>query len=118
MGGLSSKQEVSEGVKVLIDTTISSKKVVIISKSYCPYCVKAKNVISKYEIDPQQLEIMEIEKRPDGGEIQTYMRELTGASSVPRVFIDGKCIGGGDDTVRLEKDQELEKMLRSCGAIA
>ena len=26
------------------------------------------------------------------------MKQLTGASSVPRVFIGGSCIGGGDET--------------------
>lgn len=36
---------------------------------------------------------------------------------VPRVFINGKCIGGGDDTARLDKDNRLEPMLKSCGAI-
>ena len=29
---------------------------------------------------------------------QAYMKQLTGASSVPRVFIGGSCIGGGDET--------------------
>jgi len=121
MGGILShfnkEMEVTEGVKMLIDDTISSKKVVIISKSYCPYCVKAKKVINKYNINPSVLEIMEIENRPDCGVIQNYMKQLTGASSVPRVFINGKFIGGGDDTARLDREQALEKMLQECGAI-
>lgn len=59
-----------------------------------PYCTKAKSVLGKYSIDPLKLDVIELEKRPDCDEIQSYLREITGASSVPRVFVGGKCIGG------------------------
>jgi glutaredoxin len=32
----------------------------------------------------------------DGDGIQKYLGQITGASTVPRVFIGGKCIGGCD----------------------
>ena len=34
----------------------------------------------------------------DMGEIQDALLEVTGARSVPRVFINGKFYGGGDET--------------------
>ena len=30
---------------------------------------------------------------------------------VPRVFVDGQCIGGGSDTVKMYKTGTLEKIL-------
>lgn len=30
---------------------------------------------------------------------------------VPRVFVDGKCIGGGSDTQKLFKEGKLEQIL-------
>jgi hypothetical protein len=33
------------------------------------------------------------------------------------VFISGQCIGGGDDTERLDKDGDLEKQLKKVNAI-
>jgi glutaredoxin 3 len=42
---------------------------------------------------------------------------MTGADTVPRVFIGGECIGGGDDTEKLEKKGELEKKLKQVGAL-
>ena len=45
------------------------------------------------------------------------MRELTGGRSVPRVFIGGKFIGGGDETVAAHKAGKLDKMLRDARAI-
>ena len=63
------------------------------------------------------MEIIEIEKRPDCSEIQSYLREITGASSVPRVFIGGKCIGGGDDTEALDRAGQLKPLLEQNGAL-
>ena len=39
--------------------------------------------------------------------IQDYLKELTGARSVPRVFINGKFYGGGDETSAGAKNGDL-----------
>lgn len=74
-------------------------------------------VLQKNAVDRSKLEIIELEKRPDCSEIQAYLRELTGASSVPRVFIGGKCIGGGDDTEALSNTGQLRPLLEMHGAL-
>ena len=56
---------------------------------------------------------MELDKRDDGDAIQDIMQTMTGGRSVPRLFIDGNFIGGGDDTVRLQREGKLAAM---CGA--
>jgi len=120
MGGLLSTEPamVSEDVRIFVDNTIKQKRVVVFSKTYCPYARKAKSLLQQYAIDPAKLEIIEIEKRPDCSEIQSYMKEITGASTVPRVFIGGECIGGGDDTARLHESGKLLKLLEENGALA
>ena len=45
---------------------------------------------------------------------QNYMKKLVGQRSVPQVFIAGKHLGGGDDTVAAAKNGQLEKMLLNC----
>ena len=45
-----------------------------------------------------QIKLVELDTRDDGEAIQDALLELTGGRSVPRVFIDGQFIGGGDDT--------------------
>jgi hypothetical protein len=42
---------------------------------------------------------VQLDQRDDGDAIQAALGEITGGKSVPRVFIGGKFIGGGDDTV-------------------
>merc|ERR1711915_95423 len=103
--------------KELVPTLLKSKAVVVISKSYCPFCVKAKQVLAKYKIKPEAFEWLDIENRSDCAEIQDYCKQLTGARSVPRVFISGKCIGGGDETAAAHKNGKLQTMLEEAGAL-
>ncbi len=48
---------------------------------------------------------------PEGDAIQDVLLQLTGGRSVPRVFIKGKFIGGGDDTAALARNGGLAKLL-------
>jgi glutaredoxin 3 len=101
-----------------VDPIIAGNKVAVFSKTYCPYCVKAKNVLSKYEIN--SIKIVELDELDDNSQadaIQDYLNKITGARSVPRVFINGKCIGGGDDTARLDAENKLKELLKNAGAL-
>lgn len=102
-------------VKTMIDAKIGGKKVVVFSKSYCPYCAKAKKVLKNHygkDLNEADVEIIEIENNPDCDAIQDYLKTLTGGRSVPRVFINGKCIGGGDETQALEQSGKLSELLQ------
>lgn len=85
------------------------------SKTYCPYCKKAKRILSSHL--KSNMVVVELDERDDGSDLQAYLAELTGARSVPRVFIGGKCIGGGDDTEALDRSGQLIPMLESVGAL-
>ena len=61
---------------------IAEKKVFVVSKSYCPFCVKARKVLAKYKIAEEDIEIMEIENLPDCQDIQNEMQKITGGRSV------------------------------------
>jgi glutaredoxin 3 len=102
--------------KETVDQLINNNKVVIFSKTYCPYCTKAKKIIGKY-LSGAKVVIVELDQRPDGGALQDYLGQLTGARSVPRVFIGAQCIGGGDDTAMLDSSGKLEVMLKNVGAL-
>ncbi|UXI21994.1 hypothetical protein NH340_JMT07937 [Sarcoptes scabiei] len=93
--------EINERVKDFVDKKIASRKVVIFSKTTCPFCINAKKIFEEYQIDSNEIESIEIENDPDCSEIQSYLKSITGASTVPRVFINGQCIGGCNDTERL-----------------
>jgi glutaredoxin len=71
-------------IRQRIDSLIKEKKVFVVSKSYCPFCVTAKRVLDEYDIPPEFLEVMEIENMRECDEIQDYMMELTGGRTVRR----------------------------------
>ena len=101
-------------VKAQMDQLIKEYPVFVISKSYCPFCTMAKNALKNYAIPGDKIKIMEIENNKDCCEIQDYMSQLTGARSVPRVFIGGECIGGGSETKALHQSGELEKRIQTA----
>ena len=57
-----------------IEKKIGEKPVFVISKSYCPFCNKAKQVLRKYNIKPENIEIMEIDNDEDCNEIQVKIK--------------------------------------------
>ena len=61
--------------------------------------------------------MIEIDNIPDGDDYVKVLAKMTGANTVPRVFIGGECIGGGDDTEELEENGELEKKLKAIDAL-
>ncbi|EER09299.1 glutaredoxin, putative [Perkinsus marinus ATCC 50983] len=97
-----------EQVKKFVDGEIADNKVMVFSKSYCPHCKKAKSALNSIGAE---YKVVELDGRSDCAAIQDYLNEITGARTVPRVFIDGKCIGGGSETVALKNSGELQKML-------
>ncbi|CAI5438878.1 unnamed protein product [Caenorhabditis angaria] len=103
--------------KAFVDGLLQSHKVVVFSKTYCPYCHKAKSIFDNSSLKAGSLEWIEIDERKDCNEIQDYLGKLTGARSVPRVFIGGQFIGGCDDTVAAHKNGKLAKLLAEAGAV-
>ncbi|KAF3856020.1 hypothetical protein NQZ68_010850 [Dissostichus eleginoides] len=100
-----------------VQTKIKGDKVVLFIKPTCSYCVTAKDVLSKYKFKPGHLECIDISGRTDMDNMQQYFLELTGARTVPRVFIGEECIGGGSDVTALHQSGKLESMLQSIGAL-
>uniref|UniRef100_A0A4W5LD95 Glutaredoxin (thioltransferase) n=1 Tax=Hucho hucho TaxID=62062 RepID=A0A4W5LD95_9TELE len=81
---------------------IKGDKVVVFLKPSCPYCVMAKDT----SLDEMT------------SEIQDYLNKITGARTVPRVYIGKKCVGGGSDIKALDKSGKLEGMLKSIGSLS
>eukprot|EP00798_Chlamydomonas_sp_ICE-L_P007500 gene7500-646_t len=92
---------------------IASDKVVVFSKSYCPFCVKAKQAIKAAMGAAFTFTVVELEDNPDCQAIQDALSNVTGGRSVPRVFVNGKFIGGGDDTASKAASGELKTLIEA-----
>ena len=51
----------------------------------------------------------------DGSQIQAALKEMTGQTSVPNIFIGQKHIGGNSDLQ--EKKDDLPELLKDAGAL-
>eukprot|EP00250_Pteridium_aquilinum_P010956 c19746_g1_i1 orf=478-960(-) len=98
----------AETPQALVKRVIEHNKIVIFSKSYCPYCKRAKSVFSEMNEKPY---VIELDERGDGFDIQKAVTELVGRRTVPQVFIDGKHLGGSDDTVAAYQSGRLAELL-------
>ncbi|WEW55667.1 hypothetical protein PRK78_001100 [Emydomyces testavorans] len=88
------------------------QKVIIFSKTYCPYSRKAKNIMLKrYSIVPAPF-IVELDEHPLGSELQALLASNTGRRTVPNILINGMSIGGGDDIEALDVSRELEEKIK------
>ncbi|KFK33116.1 hypothetical protein AALP_AA6G333100 [Arabis alpina] len=94
---------------------VSSNSVVVFSKSYCPYCVRVKELLQQLGAT---FKAIELDNESDGAAVQSALGEWTGQRTVPNVFIGGKHIGGCDATTNLHRDGKLVPLLTEAGAVA
>ncbi|XP_072040569.1 uncharacterized protein [Amphiura filiformis] len=102
-------------VRSLVKSLIDANKVMVFSKSYCPFCMMAKDVLKEAGVN--KMKVLEIEERDDAFHIQDILREMTGVSTVPSVFINHKYVGGGTKLQEMFEEGELQKILREHGLL-
>ena len=78
------------------------KQVEIYTKSWCPYCHRAKGLL-----DARGLAFDEIDVTGDGAREQEMMRRSQ-RGTVPQIFVDGEHVGGFDDLLALQASGELD----------
>ena len=103
---------------------IGAHPVLMFSKTYCPYCVRAKAAIGA-ALDhpalarpgvPPVLKVIELDTDSKGSELQDALAALTGQRSVPNVFVGGAHVGGCDDTLAAAAACRLPHMLAGSTA--
>ena len=86
------------------------KKVKIYTKSYCPYCVRAKKLLEHKQISFEEISI------ENDAEAAEKLFAQTGFRTVPQIFIGDICIGGCDDLMALEKANKLDELVGIAGS--
>ncbi|WFD28782.1 hypothetical protein MNAN1_003797 [Malassezia nana] len=97
--------------KQIAEKLISDHVIAVFSKSYCPYCKRAKQVISGLNLSASQVGTLELDEISEGADIQAYLEQKTGQRTVPNIFVHGQHLGGCDDLVRAQQNGDLEKRL-------
>lgn len=80
--------------------------ILIYSKTVCPYCVKAKFLLKRKNLEFKEIMINDDKTREE------MIEKSGGRMTVPQIFIDGNHVGGCDDLYALEASGELDKLLK------
>lgn len=83
-----------------------TKKIIIYTKSYCPYCVKAKQLLKNKNVSFTEIDITNNQSL-----IEEMLLKSSGRKTVPQIFIDDTHVGGCDDLYALNDKGELDKII-------
>ena len=83
--------------------------VTIYTKPYCPYCVRAIDLLERKGVD-----FTEIEAAFDPEKRQEMMRRANGRATFPQIFVGDQHIGGCDDMMALEREGKLDPILQAA----
>ena len=84
---------------------MSSPAVVMYSTSWCPYCDRARRLLSA---KGAQISEIDVESAP---EKRAEMQTRSGRRTVPQIFIGDHHVGGSDDLAALEAAGKLDGLL-------
>jgi glutaredoxin 3 len=85
-------------------------KVVMYSKTTCPYCHRAERLLRERGITDSDLDLIQIDIERSR---RAEMIDRAHRSTVPQIFIDGKHVGGCDDLVELDRQGGLVPLLEA-----
>ncbi len=80
-------------------------KVLIYTKSFCPYCDRAKALLARKGATYEEISVESDEK------VYTELKERTGLMTVPQIFINDELVGGYTDLAALDQQGLLDAKL-------
>jgi glutaredoxin 3 len=86
-------------------------KIEIYTTMLCPYCYRAKKLLSQHGADFTEIDVM---AEPDRR--REMIERAGGRRTVPQIFIDGRHIGGCEDVYALDAVGKLAPLLQPVPA--
>ena len=93
-----------------VTRTAKANQAVIFSWAQCPYCDRAKRLLTGLTKD---VAVYEVDCMSNGNKLHTAVIEATGHETVPVVFVGGQFVGGFAEVDALHKQGRLQKLLMS-----
>jgi glutaredoxin 3 len=79
--------------------------ITVYSTNYCPYCVRAKDLLKRKGANFTEINVEDDDAR------EAMIKKAGGRRTVPQIFIGEQHIGGYDDMVKLDKAGKLDALL-------
>jgi len=82
-----------------------NNSVVLYSTRFCPYCVRAKALLTKKDIEFKDIQV------DNNIELRREMMAKSGRHTVPQIWIGEQHVGGCDELFALDKQGKLDSLL-------
>lgn len=79
------------------------KNVIVYSTDYCPFCTRAKSLLSQRDIPFEEINV------EGDDEKRAWLVEATGQRTVPQIFIGDEPIGGFTELYALDRSGQLRE---------
>ncbi|KAJ2717323.1 hypothetical protein H4R19_000075 [Coemansia spiralis] len=97
---------------------IKRNRVMVFSKTYCPYSLRAKRLLDQYRADRGlEYSVLEADQDDDPMAVKSALARISARATFPNIFVDGQSLGGSDDLAQLHESGELVALLHSRGLI-
>jgi len=97
-----------------VDSKIISTKIFIVSKTRCPACTQAKQLLNllsdRTAVTPSVFEIGKYGPQR-AKQIVKHLSAQTGINTVPQIWINGMFVGGNDDIQKLHREGRLVSLI-------
>jgi len=84
----------------------------VYSTNYCPYCTRAKQLLSKRGIPFEEIDVTTDDT------VRAWLVQATGQRTVPQIFVHDEPIGGFDNLHELDRTGELQRRLQRAAKSA
>lgn len=82
------------------------RRVRIYTTPICPYCVRAKSLLTRKGVDVEEIDVF-----MDSGARQEMETKSGGCQTVPQIFVGEVHVGGCDDLYALDRAGKLDPLL-------
>ncbi len=83
----------------------TTPQVVMYATAWCPYCARARRLFQEKGVPFTEIDIEGVQGARE------EMRNRSGRTSVPQIFVGDTHVGGYDDTRALDQKGELDRLL-------
>jgi len=111
--------EIAPEVRDFVERTLADAEqpLVLFALEWCEFCWSLRKLFAKAAIPYRSVDLDSTAYQRDdrGGQIRRILREKTGSTTIPQVFVGGEWLGGCTDTMDAYTDGRLQAKLRAHG---
>ena len=83
-----------------------SNNIIVYSSNFCHYCVQAKKLLDKLNLNYNEINIQNFPEKRD-----EMLLKSNGKRTVPQIFVNDHHVGGFDELNKLVQKGELDSLL-------